>query len=466
MANSNVVIKSGLWYTVANFLTKGILFLSTPIFTRLMTQQEFGAFSNFSSWLSILVIVVTLNVEASLISARYDYEQTLDKYIFSALTLSSVSTLLWAVVCNLFMGPIREFLGLEPLYINGMFAYLLVFPALQLFQTQERFFFRYKTSAALSLVTTFGSCALSVLLVMGMTTNRLGGRIIGHILPTVVIGLWLYLLLARRGRSIDFGAWKYTLRVCLPYVPHLLSMTVLSSTDRIMITKMCGEADNALYSVAYNVAMIVTLLLTALNGAFSPWLAQKLAREEYDDVRQVSKRYIGIFMLFGIGLMLLAPEVLLIMGGRDYLVAKPVMVPVAIGCMCQFLYTLFVNVEQFYKKTAGMALASVSAAVLNYLLNWWLIPRFGYVAAAYTTLVGYLWLLTVHMLLVRRMKKQQVYSYPFVLGMMALLGVVGVAMGLLYTHDMLRYVVIAVYAAGVAAVGWRYRGAILDVFKK
>ena len=466
MGESNVVIKSGLWYTVANFLTKGVLFLSTPIFTRLMTQQEFGAFSNFSSWLSILVIVVTLNVEASLMSARYDYERTLDKYIFSALTLSSASTLVWAVVCNIFMQPISEFLQIEPLYINGMFAYLLVFPALQLFQTQERFFFRYKASAALSLVTTLGSCALSVLLVVGMTTDRLGGRIIGHILPTVLIGLWLYVLLARRGRSVDFGAWKYTLRVCLPYVPHLLSMTVLNSTDRIMITKICGEADNALYSVAYNVAMIVTLLLTALNGAFSPWLAQKLAREEYDDVQRVSKRYIGLFMLFGVGLMLLAPEVLLIMGGPDYLAAKPVMIPVAIGCMCQFLYTLFVNVEQFYKKTAGMAIASVSAALLNYLLNLWLIPRFGYIAAAYTTLVGYLWLLLVHMLLVRRMKKQQVYSYPFVAGAMALLAAVGVVMGFLYAHDAWRYVIIVVYAIGICALGGRYRGAIRDVFKK
>ncbi len=466
MANSNVVVKSGLWYTVANFLTKGILFLSTPIFTRLMTQEEFGAFSNFSSWLNIFVIVVTLNVEASLISARYDYEQALDRYVFSALTLSSVSTLVWALVCNLFMGPVSAFLEIDPLYINGMFAYLLFFPALQLFQTQERYFFRYKTSAALSLITTFGSCALSVILVIGMSRARLGGRIIGHILPTVLIGLALYLLLARRARGIDFKSWKYTLGVCLPYVPHLLSMTVLNSTDRIMITKICGEQENALYSVAYNVAMIVTLLLTALNGAFSPWLAQKLAREEYGDVRRVSKTYIGVFMVFGVGLMLLSPEVLYIMGGQDYMEAKSVMVPVSVGCMCQFLYTLFVNVEQFYKKTVGMALASVSAAVLNYLLNLWLIPQYGYVAAAYTTLVGYLWLLAVHMLLVRRMKKQAVYSYPFVLGMLAVLGVVGVGMTALYGMPLLRYAVIAAYGILLCAVGFKYRHKIIGLLKK
>ena len=465
MSEGGKVVKSGIWYTVSNFLSKGILFLATPIFTRLMTPEEFGSFSNFSSWLSILVILVTLNVEVSLISARFDFEKRLDSYVFSALGLSSVSALIWAVACNLFMEPISDFLQIEPIYMNFMFAYLLFFPALQLFQTQERYFFRYKTSVALSLLSTVGSCLLSVLLVLVMQ-NRLGGRIVGHVFPTVLIGLGLYAIIAKRGRKIDFGFWKYTLKVCLPYIPHLLSMTVLSSTDRIMITKLCGEAENALYSVAYNVAMIVSLLLTALNGAFSPWLGGKLAKEEYGDIRKVSKGYIALFVVFSVGLMLVAPEVLLIMGGKGYMAAKPIMIPVAVGCMCQFLYTMFVNVEQFYKKTVGMAFASASAALLNYVLNLWLIPKFGYVAAAYTTLVGYLWLLLIHMLLVRRMKKHQVYSYRFVFLVLACLGVIAALIGLLYLHDWVRYACVAVYGAALLVLVWKYRSKIVAILKK
>ncbi|MBQ5840566.1 MAG: oligosaccharide flippase family protein [Clostridia bacterium] len=465
MSKSNVIIKSGLWYTVSNFLSKGILFLATPIFTRLLTKEEFGSFSNFSSWLNLLVIIVTLNVEVSLISARYDYEKTLDNFVFSALSLSSLSTLIWAVVCNIFMAPISAFLKLDPVYINCMFVYLLFFPALQLFQAQERFLFRYKVSATLSLLTTVGSCALSLAL-MFMMRDRLSGRIFGHVIPTALIGLGLYALLAVRGKGIHCSTWKYTLRVCLPYIPHLLSMTVLNSTDRIMITQLRGDEETALYSVAYSVAMIVTLLVTALNGAFSPWLAQQLAKEDYGSIRKVSKIYIALFGVFALGLMLMAPEVLLIMGGKGYMSAKPIMIPVMIGCICQFLYTMFVNVEQFYKKTIGMAIASVSAAALNYVLNLWLIPRFGYVAAAYTTLVGYLWLLFIHMWLVRRLKKQQVYSYGFVFLALAVVAVLAVVIALLYQSNIARYACVVVYGAVLLGAAWKYRAKIRELLRK
>lgn len=465
MSNSNVVVKSGLWYTISNFLTKGILFISTPIFTRILSQEEFGAFSNISSWLNILVIVVTLNVEASLISARYDYEKNVDGYVFSALSLSTLSTLVWAAVFNIFMDPISRFFEVEPLYINCMFVYLLFFPALQLFQTQERFFYRYKNSVILSMLSTFGSCALSVALILVMQ-NKLAGRVFGHILPVAVIGLVLYFIIAKKGKKIDFGVWKYTLKVCLPYIPHLLSITVLNSTDRIMITKMCSEADAGIYSVAYNVAMIVTLLVTALNGAFSPWLAERLSKEDFDSIRSVSKKYVAVFVVFGIGLMLIAPEVLYVMGGESYMSAKAIMIPIALGCMCQFLYTLFVNVEQFYKKTVGMAIASLSAALLNYLLNLIFIPVFGYVAAAYTTLAGYLWLLIIHALLVRIMKKHRAYSYKFILLVLAGLGVISVGINLLYLNFVVRYIFIAIYVALMAVMLFKYRHAIKSLLKK
>ncbi len=465
MTKSGTVLKSGLWYTVSNFLSKGMLFLATPLFTRLMTQEEFGSFSNFSSWLNILMIVVTLNVEASLISARYDHADRLDRYVFSALVLSSISALIWGIALNVFMDEVSQFFDLEPIYINCMLVYLLFFPALQLFQTKERFFFRYKASSAVSLLSSVGSCVLSVILVLVMQ-DKLSGRIFGHVLPVIVLGLALYILIAKRGRSVDFHDFPYTLRVCLPYIPHLLSMTILNSTDRIMITKMCGDQQTALYSVAYSVAMIVTLFLTALNGAFSPWLVEQLSQERYSKIREVSKTYIAAFLLFAVGLMLLSPEILLIVGGSNYVSAKPVMLPVILGCACQFLYTLFVNVEQFYKKTVGMALASLSAAVLNYVLNWLLIPRFGYVAAAYTTLIGYLWLLLVHMLLVRRMKKSHVYSCTFILLAVVCMGVAAFLVSLLYTNDILRYVCVGVYVCVIAVVLWRRKTMILSILKK
>ena len=56
------VLKSGVWYTASNFLVKGIVFITTPIFTRLLTKTDFGLYNNYVSWLAIITIIVTTNI--------------------------------------------------------------------------------------------------------------------------------------------------------------------------------------------------------------------------------------------------------------------------------------------------------------------------------------------------------------------------------------------------------------------
>lgn len=144
--------------------------------------------------------------------------------------------------------------------------------------------------------------------------------------------------------------------------------------------------------------------------------------------------------------MLISPEILLIMGGKNYIEAKYVMPPVAFGCICQFLYTMYVNVEQFYRKTIGMAVASIFAALLNYLLNSLFIPTCGYIAAAYTTLFSFLWLLFSHMLLVKQMHLLKVYSTKFVFSILMGLCVITLCINLLYSINIIRYIIIVIYS--------------------
>ena len=67
---TKVVLKAGIWYTVCSFLTKGIAFITTPIFTRLLSSSEYGDYNTFVAWAGIIVIVsslfIDLNISAEL----------------------------------------------------------------------------------------------------------------------------------------------------------------------------------------------------------------------------------------------------------------------------------------------------------------------------------------------------------------------------------------------------------------
>lgn len=463
MRKNIIAIKSGVWYTASNLLVKSIGFITTPFFTRFLSHAEFGVFSNFTSWLSIMTIFVTLNLESTLISARFDYEDDFDGYILSMLSLSFISTLLWLLIMNLGSDFFSSLMNLDINYINAMLVYLLFLPAVSMFQTRERYYFDYKKTVLTSIILAVGTALLSVVLVVYLNDSLLG-RIIGCVVPTILMGLYFYYFFIREGKNINVEHWIYAIPICLPYIPHLLSMTLLNSTDKVMITKICGAEQTALYSLAYTCGIIITLLVTSLNGAFAPWLGERINNDDYKGVKKFSYIYILAFLYMAIGIMLISPEILFILGGDSYMEAIYVLAPVSMGCVCQFLYTMFVNVEQFKKKTGGMAIGSATAALINVGLNMVFIPKIGYLAAAYTTLIGYIVLLLIHMYLVKKLGLQELYDYKFIGGIVVSGVLIMTLIIFLYSHSILRYVLIAIYFFVGACVLSKNKYKILDLY--
>ena len=465
MNKNSKAIKSGLWYILSNLVVRGMTLITTPIFSRLLTHEQYGAYSNFQSWMNIAVILITMRMESSLISAKFDFKDSLNRYNRTIIVLTAGMTALWAVVLNIFSGTFSNILGFSQLYTNLLLVYCFFHAIINIFQINERYMYRYKRSVFVALTVAISTTIVSILLVMFMQ-DKLTGRVVGGILPIFLIGLLLLSYFIKDGRDIDFSAIPYTLKICIPYIPHLLSLQVLNSVDRIMITRICGSADNALYTIAYSCGHMVTLLMTSMNSAFSPWLGDKLNEGDYKSIRRVSRYYILIFSGLALVMMLLAPEILLIMGGSSYLEAKYVMTPVAMGCVCQFIYTLYVNVEQYQKKTVGMAFASVGAALLNYVLNGYFIPRYGFIAAAYTTLAGYVFLLIVHMLLVRKMGMTKTYDNRFVILLVLVMFGLTLGVNYLYGHQITRYITVAVAVAVIVFELHKHKELLLRIVKK
>ena len=465
MSNDRKALKSGVWYTAASFLRRGIGFLTTPIFTRLMTTEEFGLYSNYASWESIISTIIGLGLGATLIHARYEHEDDFDGYIFSMCVLNTISTLVWFIIIWLFNSFFTKTFSMNSYYLNVMCVTLLLQPVIDMYMDRERFFFEYKKSVLISVLLSVLTTGLSVVLVAVMT-DRLKGRILGGILPVIPIGLGLFIFFFLRGKRVRVSYWKYALPVSLPYIPHVLSLILLSSMDRTMITRLCGPEDNAIYSLAYSVSSVITMLVGSMNSAFAPWIGEKLHEKKYGDINRVSRVYMVAFIAMASLIVLAAPEVIAIVGGAKYREGIWVLPPVAAGVMLQFLYCLFVNVEQFEKKTTGMAFASISAALLNWGLNAYFIPRYGYIAAAYTTFAGYLWMLFVHMFLVYHYGFRDVYDYRLVLGMAGVVTVVMFAATWLYGQPLIRYIVLGVYALALGAVFLKKRDLVLGLFRK
>ena len=109
--------------------------------------------------------------------------------------------------------------------------------------------------------------------------------------------------------------------------------------------------------------------------------------------------------------MLVSPELISIMGGSAYVSSKMIVTPIVLSGFFTFMYNFPAVVEYYFEKTQFISTGTVLAAVVNLTLNFLFIPKYGYGAAAYTTLFTYILYFLLHYVFAYYVnQRKQIYS--------------------------------------------------------
>lgn len=456
--------KIALWYIVSSIFGKGLAVLTTPIFTRIMSQTVYGQFSNITSWESVLTVLVTLDLISSIARAKYDFNERINEYLSSILFCSNIVTLVIYFCVEANRVFFEQLFKMDIFYIRILFLYLLFVPAFNYLQVKHRMYQKYKFFVAASMGSAIVRTGISIILVI-LLDNKLFARTIGYFIPITVLNLGFWAFIMVKGKRISFGCMKYACKISLPLIPHDLAGMLLGSVDKIMITGFCGSEATAVYSIAYTVSMLAYVIQNAMNQAWTPWLFDNMNAGKKIEIKKSSVTYISVYAVMAVGIMLLSPEAVFILGGKSYETAKYAMPPIILGCIYQFFYTFFVNIEIFQKKTFTISIGTISAALLNLLLNRLLIPKFGYLAAAYTTAIGYLALLIFHYLIVWYTAKEYLQFYHRTKMFVIVVGLsfTAVFTSFLYNWYLIRYLFVALYTGIVIWQMYKYRTVLWKV---
>lgn len=399
-------VKAALWYTVSNIIQKGISFLTIPIYIRLLTTAEYGRYSVFMSWKEILLIFVTLNLYCGIFTkAMVQYDNERDSFTSSMLGLSTTTTILFFclfLISPNFWGKVLE---IDRRTILILFLYFITYPSYTFWAVRQRVEYKYEIMIGVIILIAVLIPAISIYLLY--TTNLQEIAIIrGYLGVYIGFGSFFYLQILFKGKKFyDKDYWSYALRFNLPLIPHYLSLIVLGLSDRIMIQKMCSNAEAGIYSLAYQVSMLMGIFTGAVNNSLVPWLYQKIKVQDYPSISTVSNQLILVVGVMTFGVILISPEFIKILGTNEYYGAIWIVPAVALGVYFSFCYNLFSSVTFYYDATHLIMLASVGGALLNVVLNFIFIRLFGYIAAGYTTLVSYMVLMILHYVIMKRVCK-------------------------------------------------------------
>lgn len=438
--SESTALKAGVWYVVSSIMVKAISIITTPVFTRLMSTSEYGTVSTFTSWSGLLLTFFTLNLTYSIGRAKLDYPNKMDEYVGSMQLLSFVVSSIACVIIFAFLKPISKFMELSESATFFLMLYLLFTPAINFKQNEFRYRYQYKQNVGIAWYIALGTVVCSLIPMMLFDGDKALYRIMGITLPTVALSLVIWIG-ALKNHNIGYNKeyWKYGWALSGPLILHTVSMNILSQSDRIFISKICGPEETGIYSLAYNYGILLSIVTNAVSDGWLPWFHDNFYAKNYDEIRKNTKKIVVLGCYVGLACIALAPEAIIILGGTKYMAGVYCVPPVVLGIVCQYIYTHYVNIEMHLKRTKYVSQGTIFAAITNVVLNAVFIPKFGYIAASYTTLASYLMLLTVHFFITRKILNVKLYNDSFMFAAMGATVFISILISLTYNYMPLRY---------------------------
>ena len=388
---------------IGTFASKLLVFLLMPIYTAVLAPEAFSTAELITGTSNLLIPVVCLGITNGIFRFAAEKESDREAVFSSSLVL-------------LFCG-LAGFLALSPLlglvaYLNS-YVWLIVayvfFANLQSVMAQYiRAIDRTKLFALQGIINTALTIAFNLLFLL---VFKMG--VVGYVLSVVAGNFVTTLFLIFTGKLYKVFSLKKVkkellgelFRFSLPLVPTTVCWMITNLSDRYMVTYFCGEVANGIYSAAYKIPTIVTLL----SGIFmQAWQFSAIAAEEdpTESKRFFNKIFSGFLAIASIssgGLILLSGILTKLLLNSRYHGAWYYMPTLLCAAAFEALVSFLATVYLVKKKPSHSLVTALSGAVLNVVLNLILIPKFGPLGAAFATMLAYGFVLILRMIDAPRM---------------------------------------------------------------
>lgn len=458
---------AGSFYVMTQLLIRGLTFITTPIYTRLVSTGQYGEIRIYESWLLILVPILSMCTYRSIERAKYDFVEEFEAFTSSVLFLSYIliTAFLVGIIC--FKDAFMDFTGMSKIMFYFFIVYAYSHTASNFFQRHEKQLMNHKRSMRLSILTMIPAVLLSIALlywgnVKGLLESLVDFRVIGYLTPQIIGGIFVCILMLKEGKTlINKQYWKYALIYSLPLIPEMLSIQIMNQSDKIMIQKLVNDECAGIFSLATTISFIIWIVEDSVWNAWLPWLYEKISRNQEKDIEKPWYFIAKLFAYFSWGLVMIAPELIIILGGKQYHDAIYLVAPMITGTLFRFYSYCYTAIQSYYKKNTYVALGSMLAMILNVCLNYVCILNFGYQAAAYTTAVSYFFLMILQGFLEKKVAGSRIIPLKkMIILSLTVFGINTVTMFAYYFEWYVRYLIIAI-VCGLFI--WRKYPTILEI---
>lgn len=396
MDRFKLFITNFLVYGLGGVIGKIIPFIMLPIVTRLMPDTSYFGLNDIST------IVVSFGSSLA-VMGMYDamfrmfFDHDSNKYKKSICSSTAAFSLVTSVIItailllfqtffsNVFFGS-SEYTGL--VYLSAL--NILVGATNSIISAPTRIMNQRKVYLITNFLSPMISYAISVpLLIKGWYLYALP-------LASVVSSLSMELIFAFLNHQwfslklVDFKLIKQMLTIALPLMPNFLIYWLFNSADKLMIARMLGNDYAGIYAIGSKVGQMSQLIYTAFAGGWQYFAFSTMKDDDQVELTSKIFEYLGaITFIAGIFMMALSDLLFDILFTGDYRYGSIVAPYLFLAPLLLMLYQVGCNQFLIIKKTWPNLFILSFGAILNIVLNYFLIPIIGIEGAAVATLLGY-----------------------------------------------------------------------------
>jgi O-antigen/teichoic acid export membrane protein len=385
--------------------------ITIPIVTRLFPPEDYGNYVLVVSTVSVLTTIVGwLSMSIVRFYPAFQRDERLPELYSSVIKwlIVSVFSVVGIFLSIVFMMRTQFRDQLYHLMLIGalVFAVSSTFHVLQHFLRAKRYVGWYSSFSIWGSVARVG-IGITLVITVGLGAE---GLLWGTVLSLAVALPFLWKIAVGKfswRANFSTGLAKEMAKYSFPLVVGNMAAWILSLSDRYILEFSRGAQEVGIYSASYSVSEKTILLLASLfmlaSGPIGMHIWEKDAKEKSQEfVSKLTRYYLIICLPAVVGLSVLARPAIAILTAPQYYEGFRIVPLVAIGALFLGLQQRFQAGLVFHKRTSLIMLSIIASGLLNLVLNFLLVPRYGYMAAAVTTLVSYALLLLAMAIVSRR----------------------------------------------------------------
>jgi len=400
------IYKNTTYLGIAEIVSRVLQFVVMLYAARLLSQQNFGKFSFALSLSFMAVILADLGINTLLIREISRNKSLVSKYFINAFSIKIVLSIITFFIIVAVLNALNyPEITRQIVYIIWLFTILSTFTELfySIFRAFEQMFY----DAFLKIL------RMSILAVTGIYVLFKGYGVIIFsytFVFTEIIVITLASLIALKkfiklDIRIDPVFIKSTLKKALPFGLAFIFGSIYFFIGSIMLSKMKGDVEVAIFSAAYNIALALIFIPTVYINAIYPVLS-RYYKEGKSGLRLLYERSFKYLYIIGLpislGIFMLSDEIIGFLYGARYSISS-----IALRIISLYLFLKFINfllgivLSSIDKQNKRMLGQGITAGI-SILLNLLLIPLIGFVGAAISTLITEIFLFIIYYIFVSK----------------------------------------------------------------